>query len=281
MATAETATADTVTTTVDKSVQEAAEKKEEAIFINDNKIYNISSWYKENESSFVPPICNKLMFGGQLKIMFVGGPNTRKDFHIDCGDEFFFQMRGNMKLPIYEKGKRKLISINQGNIFLLPGRIPHSPQRPEKNSLGLVIERTRYKELNEFDAMRWYKEKDNKPTDDPLFERWFFCTNLGKDLVPIVEEYKKSNEFKTGECTDTSLSKNPPVKLDTETEVIEPFSIKEYIKNNSDKLKNEKRITVLSTEQTKVNIMTGVFVLVLLCFDFLFGLFFFFLFFVV
>ena len=26
-------------------------------------------------------------YGGQLKVMFVGGPNTRKDYHIDEGEE--------------------------------------------------------------------------------------------------------------------------------------------------------------------------------------------------
>ena len=45
-------------------------------------------------------------------------------------------MKGNIKLPIREKGKEKIIEINEGEIFLLPGCIPHSPQRPEEGSLG-------------------------------------------------------------------------------------------------------------------------------------------------
>lgn len=64
-------------------------------------------------------------------IMFIGGPNQREDFHLDVGSEFFYQMRGNMSLPIIEKGKRKDVHIKEGHVFLLPPRIPHSPQRPE------------------------------------------------------------------------------------------------------------------------------------------------------
>jgi len=59
----------------------------------------IGDWYEKHKDEFVPPICNKLMHKGQLSVMFVGGPNTREDFHIEEGSEFFFQMRGNMFLP--------------------------------------------------------------------------------------------------------------------------------------------------------------------------------------
>lgn len=64
--------------------------------------------------------------------MFVGGPNTRTDFHLDLGSEFFFQFSGNMELPTVQRGVRKLVKIREGDVFLLPSRIPHSPQRPEE-----------------------------------------------------------------------------------------------------------------------------------------------------
>eukprot|EP01083_Nonionella_stella_P166643 557749_1 len=104
-----------------------------------SQVYNIPQWVKDNEHLFSPPICNKLMYNEQLNIMFVGGPNTRKDYHIDCGEEFFYQMKGNMSLPTYQQGKRKIVNINEGQIYLLRARVPHSPQRPEQGSLGLLL----------------------------------------------------------------------------------------------------------------------------------------------
>ena len=59
------------------------------------------------------------MYGNQLNVMFVGGPNTRKDFHIDCGEEFFYQMKGNIELPTYQGGKRKIVKINEGILYFL------------------------------------------------------------------------------------------------------------------------------------------------------------------
>ena len=68
-------------------------------------LINIPEWIKTHEPSFTPPVCNKLMHGaGQLKIMFIGGPNVRKDYHIEEGEELFYQLRGDMVLKIVEKG---------------------------------------------------------------------------------------------------------------------------------------------------------------------------------
>lgn len=94
---------------------------------------------------------------GQLKVMFIGGPNVRKDYHLEEGEEIFYQVKGDMVLKIVEKGVHKDIPIKEGEvcvhcpctfgkfmkqfivkqIFVLPCRIPHSPQRFE-NTVGLV-----------------------------------------------------------------------------------------------------------------------------------------------
>jgi len=83
------------------------------------EIINIDQWIEENKSSFVPPVCNKLMYGaGQLKVMFIGGPNQRKDYHIEEGEEFFMQLRGDMCLPIVEKGVHKDVPIKEGEVIV-------------------------------------------------------------------------------------------------------------------------------------------------------------------
>lgn len=141
---------------------------------------------------------------------FIGGPNTREDYHLDLGSEFFFQMKGNMELPTIQQGKRKLVKINQGQVYLLPSRIPHSPQR-QVDTFGLVVERKRAPD--EVDGLRWYRDFEQPDTSctggatgsahphGVLWDRFFYCGDLEKDLVPVVKAYKSSPE-----CNDVRTS---------------------------------------------------------------------------
>jgi len=220
---------------------------------NDASIkFNVSKWAEEHKNSFSPPICNKMMYGaGQLKVMFVGGPNVRDDFHLEEGEEFFYQMKGNINLVIMEKGKRKNINIREGFCFLLPSCIPHSPVRPEEGSLGLVIERERMK--SEIDAMRWYCKKDSNQL---LYEKWFHCYSLGKQLVPIVKEFKKSEEAKTDE-PGKNINSNPPMEIDVTTTTSEPVHLQTWIDNHMEELKNKKQVAMFDGIETEVTIETG------------------------
>ena len=40
--------------------------------------------------------------------MVVGGPNSRKDYHVDVEEEFFYQIEGSMILKIIDQNKRKI-----------------------------------------------------------------------------------------------------------------------------------------------------------------------------
>jgi len=133
------------------------------------------------------------MFKNQLSIMFVGGPNTREDFHLNPSSELYYMMKGNMILVVMDAGRRREIPIREGQIFCLPAGVPHSPQRPEKESLGLVVERKRYE--GELDGLRWYTEFES--CDELLWEKLFQCHDLGKDLVPVVNAYKNSEQIET------------------------------------------------------------------------------------
>eukprot|EP01083_Nonionella_stella_P197561 726249_1 len=235
-------------------------RKEESKEV-ENPVYNTPRWVKKNQHLFSPPICNKLMHNKQLNIMFVGGPNTRKDYHIDCGEEFFYQMKGNMSLPTYQQGKRKIVNINEGQIYLLRARVPHSPQRPEQGSLGLVIERQRMKHLDEYDALRYYVcdfDKNEKDENKILWEKWFHCTNLGTQLPPVVRQFETSEEFKSHAPGD-NVSKKPPVKLDTEVLVQDPIDLYPYIEKHKIFLQKHKRLDIYSGTQTQVRIMCGPF----------------------
>ncbi|KAL2083760.1 hypothetical protein ACEWY4_021533 [Coilia grayii] len=191
------------------------EMANESIFVDVNK------WISENENAFLPPVCNKLMHFRQLNIMFVGGPNTRKDYHIEEGEELFYQVRGDMCLKIVENGKHKDINIREGEMFLLPARIPHSPQR-QANTVGLVVERRRL--LTETDALRYYVDNST----DILWERWFYCQNLGTQLVPIIKEFFSSEEHRTGKPNPADPPKKAPFPFNT-VSVMAPFRFKDYV----------------------------------------------------
>ncbi|KAI7806071.1 3-hydroxyanthranilate 3,4-dioxygenase [Triplophysa rosa] len=182
---------------------------------------NIDKWISENESSFLPPVCNKLMFFYQLNIMYVGGPNIRKDYHIEEGEELFYQVRGDMVLKVIENGKHKDVHIREGEMFLLPARIPHSPQR-QANTVGLVVERGRLD--SETDGLRYYVDN----TTDVLFERWFYCENLGTQLVPVIKEFMDSKQHKTGRPDPAKPIKPAPYPLNT-MNVMTPFCFREWV----------------------------------------------------
>ena len=137
-----------------------------------------------------PPVSNRLMFNGsQFKVMVVGGPNSRDDFHIQCGEELFFQLRGDMNLDIMYSGVRQKIQIGEGQLFKLPRKVAHSPQR-YANTIGLVFERARLK--SELDEMNWFIPGSN----NVLYSEKFYCEDLGTQLKPIIENFRKSEGYK-------------------------------------------------------------------------------------
>ena len=101
---------------------------------------NFQKWINEHRHLLKPPVGNKCVWdNGDYIVMVVGGPNSRKDYHYNETPEFFYQVEGDMVLKIIDNGKQVDVAINEGDIYLLPAKVPHSPQRKE-NTVGLVIE---------------------------------------------------------------------------------------------------------------------------------------------
>lgn len=161
------------------------------------KPFNFMRWIEEHRELLQPPVCNKQVFeGAEFIIMVVGGPNSRKDYHYDPGEEFFYQIEGDMLLKTFQDGKRVDIPIREGEIFLLPPAVPHSPQRFE-NTVGLVIERPRQPE--EKDGFMWFCDN----CDNLLYEEYFHLENIETQLAPVFEAFYADESHRTcGSCGD-------------------------------------------------------------------------------
>jgi 3-hydroxyanthranilate 3,4-dioxygenase len=118
--------------------------------------FDFQKWIGENQHQLKPPVGNKKVFeDGAMTVQVVGGPNARTDFHDDPVEEFFYQLEGDMLLKVYDDGDGRIydVPIRQGEVFLLPAHVPHSPQRPQENSVGLVVEAAR---PGQRDGFNWY-----------------------------------------------------------------------------------------------------------------------------
>ena len=88
---------------------------------------NFKNWIESNRNLLKPPVGNQVVYDqGDFMVMVVGGPNSRKDYHVDPVEEFFFQLEGDMLLKVIENGQRADIPIREGEIFLLPKNLHQS-----------------------------------------------------------------------------------------------------------------------------------------------------------
>lgn len=165
---------------------------------------NLKQWIDENREFLKPPVGNKMVWqNSEFLVMVVGGPNQRKDFHVEEGEEFFYQVEGDITVRIMEEGGPRDILIKEGEMFLLPAGVPHSPQRPA-NTVGLVIERVR--ERGELDHLRWYCEN----CGDVLHDASFQLEDLGKQLKPVIENYNADEALRTCDNCGTVMEVPAP-----------------------------------------------------------------------
>ncbi len=166
--------------------------------------HNLKAWIDANRHLLKPPVGNKMVWSdSDFLVMVVGGPNRRKDFHVEDGEEFFYQVEGDITLRVIEGGKPRDIPIRQGEIFLLPAGVPHSPQRPA-DTVGIVIERRR--KAGEVDHLRWYCEQCGTMLHDAAFE----LRDLGTQLKPIIEQFYATEALRTCKRCAAVLQPPPP-----------------------------------------------------------------------
>jgi 3-hydroxyanthranilate 3,4-dioxygenase len=164
--------------------------------------FNFREWIDANRHLLRPPVGNKRVFAdGDFIIMVVGGPNARQDYHVDPGQEFFYQLDGDMLLKTQQDGRAVDVPIRQGEILLIPPLLPHSPQRGP-NTVGLVIERKR--QPGELDGFQWYCPRCNHV----LYEEFFALTDIEKQFPPVFERFYASREKRTCVQCGTVLERN-------------------------------------------------------------------------
>ena len=152
---------------------------------------NFPQWIEHHRHLLKPPVGNKRIFeDGDFIIMVVGGPNVRRDYHVDPGQEFFYQIEGDMVLKTRQDGRLVDVPIRQGEMLLLPGLVPHSPQRPA-GTVGLVVERRRH--AGERDGFQWYCERCGAL----LHEEFIELTDIEKQLPPVFERFHANREART------------------------------------------------------------------------------------
>jgi len=152
---------------------------------------NFRQWIDQHRQYLKPPVCNRQVYrDSEFIIMVVGGPNSRTDYHDDPGEEFFYQVEGDMVLRTMQDGRPVDVPIREGEIFLLPAHMPHSPQR-FANTVGLVIERVR--RPDELDGFLWFCSKCHAQ----LHSEYLHVSDIEHQLPPVFERFYGSEAHRT------------------------------------------------------------------------------------
>ena len=104
---------------------------------------NLNNWIEENRHLFKPPVSNRYLYDGRdFFVMVIAGPNARNDFHQVDSEEYFYQLKGDIKVRIREGERIVDHLVREGETFFIPANVIHAPVRPP-DTLGVVVERRR------------------------------------------------------------------------------------------------------------------------------------------
>jgi len=169
-------------------------------------VTNLKRWIEEHRDLLKPPVGNKCIWENEdFIVMVVGGPNARKDYHVNETSEFFYQIEGDITLGIIDPETQQPndIYIREGDVYLLPPYVPHSPQRPA-DTVGLVIETSR--KAGAKDKLQWYSDD----THELVYEAEFQMENIAEDLKNIMEEFWSNEDLRR--CKSTGSIIAPPTE---------------------------------------------------------------------
>ncbi|MBL8554134.1 MAG: 3-hydroxyanthranilate 3,4-dioxygenase [Phenylobacterium sp.] len=170
------------------------------------KPFSFQGWIDANAHLLKPPVANKLVFEDTgMIVQVIGGPNQRVDFHDDPVEEFFYQLKGDMILKVIDDGRIVDVPIREGEVFMLPPRVRHSPQRPVPGSIGLVVEGTRAPGAR--DGFEWFCFECSGLVHRVELE----IRDIVEDLPPLYDAFYADEAKRTcPSCGALHPGKTPP-----------------------------------------------------------------------
>jgi 3-hydroxyanthranilate 3,4-dioxygenase len=164
---------------------------------------NFREWIDEHRHLLKPPVGNSRCSRTPSSSSWSSAAPTRaRTTTTTRARSSFYQLEGDITLKVMDDGVARDIPIREGEIFLLPARVPHSPQRPA-GTVGLVIERMRRE--GELDGCFWYCES----CGEKLHEEYFPMANIVTQLPEIMNAFYASEEKRQcGSCGAVML---PPL----------------------------------------------------------------------
>ncbi|WP_413365883.1 3-hydroxyanthranilate 3,4-dioxygenase [Lysinibacillus sp. 3P01SB] len=153
---------------------------------------NIWKIIEDNKDLLKPPVNNKALWeDSQFLVMLVGGPNARREFHVSPSDEIFYQVKGSCYVEIInDENKREVIEVKEGEMFVLPGNVPHSPHRVA-DTYGIVIEYKR--KAGELEDLVWLCDQ----CDHELHRATLQVTNIGQQIAEGIAHFNATEELRT------------------------------------------------------------------------------------
>jgi len=167
---------------------------------------NFRHWIDEHRHLLKPPVGNQQIWADtDFMVTVVGGPNERLDYHDDPTEEFFYQLEGDMILRLMDENGPQDLPIREGDIFLLPPHVRHSPQRPA-DSIGLVIERQRPE--GAMDGFEWYCLECNAL----VHREEVLLKSIVEDLPPLFKSFQENEAARMCDKCGTLHPGNKPVQ---------------------------------------------------------------------
>ena len=162
---------------------------------------NLWRWIEAHRDDLQPPVGNKYMYrGDNFFVMVIGGPNARNDFHINNTEEWFHQLKGDCFVRIRVDGEEQDVIIREGETWMCPPRVPHSPQRPP-GTIGLVVETERRED--ELDKQAFYCRECGHLVHESTFKLRDIVQHFGE----MMETFWKDDDLRT--CANCGTKVEP------------------------------------------------------------------------
>jgi 3-hydroxyanthranilate 3,4-dioxygenase len=167
---------------------------------------NLMAWIEGNRHLFKPPVSNRYVYDGRdFFVMIIIGPNARNDFHQVDSEEFFFQLKGDIKVRIREGDRIVDHLVREGETFFIPPNVPHAPVRPP-DTIGLVVERRR--PPGEKEHVIFYCPNCESLVEDICFD----CADIVQAFSQAMIDFWANDARRTCKKCGTKVEKAEPVK---------------------------------------------------------------------